>query len=87
MIEIGNVVTLENGMEFLLLEELVHGDSKFVYTVRTEENETFTEDYVIFQVIVEDGEEFLQAVTDNELIQMLEEEFKIIVQNKINNQE
>ena len=39
MIEVGNIVTLENGQEYLLLEELEQDNRKFVYAVRVLEDE------------------------------------------------
>ena len=32
MIEVGNIVTLDNGTEYLLLEELTKEDTIYIYT-------------------------------------------------------
>ena len=40
MIEVGNIVTLDNGTEYLLLEELTKEDTRYIYAVRVLEDET-----------------------------------------------
>ena len=57
MIEIGNIVTLENGKDFLLLEEINLDGKRYVYSVRVLEDETPTSEYVIYQAInTDDGD-------------------------------
>ncbi len=85
MIEVGNIVTLENEKEYLLLEELDHDDKKYVYAVRTLEDDTPTDEYVIFEVLHVDEDEYLKDVENQELYDELVEEFKDIVADKILN--
>lgn len=86
MIEVGNIVTLENNVEYLILEELTHGDNKkYVYTVRTLEDETPTDEFVIYEVMKVNDEEYLKDVDNKELYDELIEEFKDIVADKILN--
>lgn len=83
MIEVGNIVTLDNGTEYLLLEELTKNDTRYIYSVRVLEDETATDEYLIYEAIVNDGEEFLKVVDDRELYDQLIEEFKDVVADKV----
>ena len=85
MIEVGNIVTLENGQEYLLLEELKKNDITYMYAVRTLEDETPTDAFVICEAIINGDEEFLKVVADKDLYDELIDEFKDIVADKIIN--
>ena len=67
MIEVGNIVTLENNVEYLILEELDHEGKKYVYTVRTLEDETPTDEFVIYEVIKVDDDSYLKDIDNKEL--------------------
>lgn len=83
MIEVGNIVTLENGQEYLLLEELDYEGKNYLYAVRTLDDETPTDEYLIFESMKENDEEFLKVVSDKELYDALIEEFRIAIAEKI----
>lgn len=85
MIEVGNIVTLENGQEYLLLEELSKDNSKYVYSVRILQDDTPTDEYLIFEAINANEEEYLKPVEDKEKYDVLIEEFKDIIADKIIN--
>ncbi len=85
MIEVGNIVTLENNQEYLILEELTKEGHKYVYSVRVLEDETPTDEYLIFESIIRDNDEFLKPVNDKELYDSLIEDFKDIVADKLVN--
>ena len=85
MIEVGNIVTLENNQEYLILEELTDNDHRYVYSVRVLEDETPTDEYLIFESIIREDDEFLKPVNDKELYDNLIEEFKDIVADKLVN--
>lgn len=85
MIEVGNIVTLENNQEYLLLEELTKDNTKYVYAVRTLEDETPTDEFVIYEVMEVDGDEYLKNIDNKELYDELIEEFKDIVADKVIN--
>ena len=56
MIEIGNIVTLENQKEYLLLEELNYSNRRFVYAVGVNPDETPTNEYIIYEaIVIQDG--------------------------------
>lgn len=83
MIMVGNIVTLENGIEYLLLEELKKDNVKYVYAVKTLEDETPTDEYLIFEALKDGDEEFLKEVNDRELYDELLDEFSDVVADKI----
>ena len=83
MIEIGNIVTLENGKEYLLLEELTLAGNRYVYAVRVLEDETPTSEYIIYQAVNAEDGEYLKDITDKEEYERLVEEFKTVISNKI----
>lgn len=83
MITVGNIVTLENGTEYLLLEEIEKNGTKYIYAVRTLEDETPTDEYLIFEAIVNGEEEFLKVVNNKELYDELLEDFTDKVADKI----
>lgn len=83
MIEVGNIVTLDNGTEYLLLEELTKEDTRYIYAVRVLEDETPTDEFLIFEAIVNGDEEFLKGIDDKNLYDSLIEDFKDIVADKV----
>jgi hypothetical protein len=83
MIEIGNIVTLENGKDFLLLEEVNLDGKRYVYSVRVLEDETPTSEYVIYQAINTDDGEYLKDITDKGEYDRLIDEFKEVISDKI----
>lgn len=85
MIEVGNIVTLENNQEYLLLEELEKGTSKYIYAVRTLADETPTDEFMIFEEIFNAGEEYLKLIDDKQLYDELIEDFKDLVADKVLN--
>lgn len=85
MIEVGNIVTLENNQEYLLLEQLDKVTGKYLYAVRTLEDETPTDEYMIFEAIVDGEDEYLKLVDDKDLYDQLIEEFKDLVADKLIN--
>ena len=83
MIEIGNIVTLENQKDFLLLEEVTLEGRRFVYAVRVLEDETPTNEYVIYEAINAQDGEYLKDITKKEEYDALVEEFKELISDKI----
>lgn len=83
MIMVGNIVTLENGVEYLLLEELEKDGIRYIYAVQTLEDETPTDQYLIFEAIKDGEDEFLKEVDNRELYDELLDEFSDLVADKI----
>lgn len=85
MIEVGNIVTLENSQEYLLLEEIKKDGHTYMYAVRVLADETPTDEFLIFEAIINGNEEFLKMVSDKTLYDSLIEEFKDVVTDKLIN--
>lgn len=83
MISVGNVVTLENGFEYLILEELEKDGKKYVYAVKTLEDDNLTDEYIVFEAIIDENGEFIKTVTDKDLYDQLLDEFSDAVADKI----
>lgn len=83
MIEVGNIVTLENNQEYLLLEKLTKDGVNYLYAVRVLEDETPTDEFLIFEGIINGDDEYLKVVSDKALYDQLIEDFKDIVADRI----
>ncbi len=83
MIEVGNIVTLENSQEYLLLEKLTKEGINYLYAVRVLEDETPTDEFLIFEGITNGEDEYLKVVSDKNLYDQLIEDFKDIVADRI----
>jgi aminopeptidase-like protein len=83
MVEIGNIVTLENGMEFLLLAETFFEEKRYVYSMLTKENDQPTDEYAIFEVINSEDGEYLQIVLDEDLYAKLRSKFIEVLKESI----
>ena len=83
MIEVGNIVTLEDNLEYLLLEQIEKDGVKYLYAVRVLIDETPTDEYLIFEAITDTDGEYLKVVTDKDLYDQLIEEFKSVIADKI----
>lgn len=83
MIEVGNIVTLENNQEYLLLEKLMKDGVNYLYAVRVLEDETPTDEFLIFEGIINGDDEYLKVVSDKALYDQLIEDFKDIVADRI----
>ncbi len=83
MIEIGNIVTLENQKDYLLLEEVEYNGRRFVYAVRVLEDETPTNEYIIYEAINSEDGEYLKDVNVKEEYDALVELFKDKIADKI----
>lgn len=83
MIEVGNIVTLENQKEYLLLEEITLQERRFVYAVRVLEDETPTSEYIIYEAVNTPDGEYLKDITSKEEYDTLVEEFKDVISDKM----
>ena len=83
MIEVGNIITLENNEEYLVLDQITYNKVKYIYSVRTIDNDNLTDEYLIFEVIKDNDGEFIKAIEDKKLYDELIQQFKESVSNKI----
>lgn len=86
MIEIGNIVTLDNDAEYLLLEKLEENGNEYVYATETKDDDHIVGHYVIFCVHKEDDGEYLQLLEDIEKQTELLAKFQKIVTSKVKKQ-
>lgn len=68
---IDSVITLENGVNCLLLEKVVYDNKNYFLSVVLDEEEEPSDEYVIFNEIIEDNEAYVEKVEDIELIAKL----------------
>lgn len=68
---IDSVITLENGVNCLLLEKVVYDNKNYFLSVVLDEEEEPSDEYVIFNEIIEDNEAYVEKVEDTELIAKL----------------
>lgn len=66
------IITLENGKEFILLDETVEDGKKYFFSVgySSVENKT-SNDYKFFEEIINNDEIYIQEVVDENLIKIL----------------
>lgn len=83
MVEIGNIITLENEKEYLLVEGITYKEVDYVYAVAVDEDEMLDPtDVDIFQVVKEDGDEYVQELEDESLKKVLKKVFlKIMLED------
>lgn len=68
------VITLENGQSYLLLLENAFTEGKYFLSVKLDENEAPTSDYVVFEE--KDGGESTEIVTDINVLNKLLEDYQ-----------
>ena len=61
MVESINVITLEDDIEYAIIEEIVHNNNKYVYLTNVNDYE----DFCIRKVITEGTEQFLVGLDDD----------------------
>lgn len=83
MIEIGNIITLDNEKEYLLAEGITYKGTDYVYAVGVDEDEMpDPTDVEIYQVVKEDGDEYVQELGDENLKKVLKKVFlKIMLED------
>jgi len=87
MVELGNIVTLENGMNFLILADTTLDNKRYVFAARTVEDDQVTDEYVILEVIKKDDDCFIQAVDDYDLYGKLHDIFSNDISKLMNGEE
>lgn len=61
MIEVTNVVTLEDGIEYAVIDEIKHENNRYIYLTNINDYE----DFCIRKIIVEDNEQFIIGLDDD----------------------
>lgn len=83
--KVDSVITLENDVNCLLLEQVKYEESNYFSAVVLNEEEEPTEEFVIFKEIVEDGENYVEKVEDPNVLAELINLFTNSLKSKINN--
>ena len=65
------IVTLEDGAKYYLADETVHEDKKYFLANKLDENDDLTDKSVIFEELTQNGEVFVDEVTNDKLINYL----------------
>ena len=69
--KVDTVITLENNENCLLLEKAVYENNNYFLSVILNELEEPSEDYIILKEIANEGERFVERVTNDDLISEL----------------
>lgn len=64
---VDSVITLDNDVNCLLLEKVTHENENYFLSVVLNEDEEPSDEYVIFKEIIEDNENYVEAVSDANL--------------------
>ena len=83
MTEVGNIVTLDDNKEYLILEEQVKDNVRYLYAVRVLIDDTLTDEFLVFQAIKDDKSEYLLPVKDKKLYDELIDGFREITTEKL----
>ena len=69
--KVQDVITLEEGLEYLLLTEVEHEDKKYFLAMGVEDDKIITEDHFFCTPGKDENGDFIDEVTDEELIKKL----------------
>ena len=62
MVEFTNVVTLEDGIEYAVIDEINYDNKKFIYLTNVNDHE----DFCIRKIITENNEQFIIGLDDEQ---------------------
>lgn len=82
--KVDSVITLENNVNCLLLEQATLENNNYFSAVVLNEEEEPTEEFVVFKEIIEDGENYVEKVEDPNLLAKLLEMFTNSLKGRIN---
>jgi len=86
MVELGDIVTLENGLNFLLVNETYIGDTRYVYAILAREDESLTKEFAILEVVKNNGKSYIKAVDDYDTYAKLVDIFDSGTKNQTDNE-
>ena len=82
---VDSVIILDNDVNCLLLEKVTHENENYFLSVVLNEDEEPSDEYVIFKEIIEDNENYVEAVADanlqTELIKLFTNEVGKLVES------
>ena len=62
-----NIISLENGSSYAILDESTVAGRTFCFGVKVDENENPTDSYEIFEELTEDNDTYLDILEDGDL--------------------
>lgn len=83
--KVDNVISLEDGKNYLLLLESELNESKYFLSVEVDKEENPTNNYIVLKLLLKDGEEYIIEEKDPFVLDYLLTDFNI--QNDTNNVE
>ena len=83
MLEIGNIVEIDNGEQYVLLEDVEYQGARFIYALKAINGDDITDESMVFEAVKEDDGEYLAPVEDKVIYEQLIEMFKDKVAEKI----
>ena len=72
-----DVITLSDNKEYLILDIIEVDNKKYLYCVEIGQNEIPTNEYIYAEVTMEDGETFVEEVTDPKRLEAIVSLFTI----------
>lgn len=68
-----NIIELENGLEFYVLDEIINNEVKYLFCVQTaEETNNILENYIICKVANDlNGNEYIKKVSNNDIYERI----------------
>lgn len=82
---VDSVITLENDVNCLLLEKANYENNNYFLAVVLNQEEEPSEEYAILKEIIENGETFIEKVTDPNLVMSLLQLFTSDVKKFVDN--
>ena len=77
------IVELENGSKYLLLDNKIIDKINYYYGLRLDKKEKPTNNYLFFEEIIEDGETYLNPINDESMKKVLVVAFTINFLDKV----
>lgn len=66
--KIKDIITLEDNLDYLILDIITKNNHKYIYSVILDPEENPTNNYKYFELITEDNEDFIEEIEDEQLL-------------------
>lgn len=82
ILEEGNIITLEDNLEYGLLLEAIIDDQSYFLAVKLDENEQATDVFKVLKEIKEDDDTFVEEETDPLILNKVLEQYTILAEDE-----
>lgn len=82
ILEEGNIITLEDNLEYGLLLEAIIDDQSYFLAVKLDENEQATDVFKVLKEIKEDDDTFVEEETDPLILNKVLEQYTILSEDE-----